>query len=80
MSFDAQPRFRRRETCDRCGVAFEDGYRWSSLGIPLSLCKECTEDVEESAASYGEKGEAAKRRFLSRLRSIGMDGPARRRA
>ena len=72
MAFDRGPGGRRREVCDRCGLGFVEGFRWSGLGIPLVLCKECTDDLEESAASYGEDPEATRRRFLERLRSIGL--------
>src|SRR5687768_16548027 len=30
----------RRETCDRCGVAFEEGLTWPGLGLPVVLCLE----------------------------------------
>ena len=65
------------ETCDRCRQHFAKGYRWGSLGIPLVLCSGCTEDLEESVASYGEQGEVANRRFLARLRNIGMGSSKR---
>ena len=61
------------ESCDRCGQHFSKGYRWASLGVPLLLCSDCTEDIEESVASYGEKGEVANRRFLARLRNLGAE-------
>ncbi len=57
--------------CDRCGLAFNEGYQWTGLGIPVVLCKECAEDLEESVWSYGEDKKAAERRFLERLRQIG---------
>ena len=61
---------RRREICDRCGLAFEEGYTWPGLGIPVMLCDGCTCDIEESVQSYGEGREAARQRFLDRLRSL----------
>ena len=63
---------RRREKCDRCGEAFEDGYTWPALGYRVALCTECTRDLEESVRSYGEPPAAAKQRFLDRLRRIGV--------
>jgi hypothetical protein len=74
MSLDRPSGPRRREVCDRCGLTFSEGFRWSALGVPLVLCKDCTEDIEESASSYGEDGDAARRRLLDRLRNIGMEG------
>ena len=67
------------ETCDRCNQHFSQGYRWTSLGIPLLLCGDCTADIEESVASYGERGKAADRRLLARIRAIGLDAPVRER-
>ena len=64
---------RRRERCDRCHGLVEDGYTWPGLGFPLTLCLSCTRDIEESVRSYGETGEAARQRFLDRLRNINSD-------
>jgi hypothetical protein len=61
----------RREICDRCKLAFREGYTWPGLGVPLVLCKECTEDIEDSVRSYGEDPRAAQVRLLDRLRAIG---------
>lgn len=61
----------RRETCDRCGIAFEEGLTWPGLGIPVVLCLDCAKDIEESARSYGEDEIGFRRRLLDRLRSIG---------
>jgi hypothetical protein len=74
MSMGNETPVRRRgnRVCDRCGFPFVEGYRWPGLGIPIVLCKECTEDVEESAASFGEDGEQARRRLLHKLRGVGM--------
>lgn len=58
--------------CDRCEMSFVEGYTWPSLGIPLVLCKDCTEDIEESVQSYGETGERGRLRLMDRLRSIGL--------
>ena len=58
--------------CDRCGLAFAEGYTWPGLGIPLTLCKDCTEDVEASVESYGESRDRRQMRLLDKLRSIGM--------
>lgn len=58
--------------CDRCRLSFDEGYTWPGLGIPLTLCKDCTEDIEESVASYGESRERRQVRLLDKLRSIGM--------
>ena len=60
----------RRETCDRCGQAFEEGLTWPGLGIPVVLCLECAKDIEDSVRSYGEDETAFRRRLLDRLRSI----------
>ena len=57
--------------CDRCSMTFAEGYTWPSLGIPLVLCKDCTEDIEASVESYGESGERGKVRMMDRLRGIG---------
>ena len=62
---------RRRQTCDRCGLPFEEGFTWPGLGMPLQLCWDCNEDIEESVRSYGENGEAARIRLLDRLRQVG---------
>ena len=62
---------RRRRNCDRCGLLFEEGYTWPGLGIPVTLCEDCTRDIEESVRSYGEDRDAANRRLLDRLRGIG---------
>jgi hypothetical protein len=64
-------RSRRQRICDRCGLHFEEGYTWPGLGVPITLCNDCTRDIEESVNSYGEDREAASRRFLDRLRAIG---------
>ena len=61
----------RKETCDRCGIAFEEGLTWPGLGIPVVLCLDCARDIEESVRSYGEDEMAFRRRLLDRLRSIG---------
>ena len=58
--------------CDRCSMSFAEGYTWPGLGIPLTLCKDCTEDIEESVESYGESRERRQMRLLDKLRSIGM--------
>jgi hypothetical protein len=58
--------------CDRCEMSFVEGFTWPGLGIPLVLCKECTEDIEDSVQSYGETGERSRVRLLDRLRAIGM--------
>ncbi len=71
MRFEEPPR-RRPNHCDRCGLSFGEGYRWPGLGIPIVLCKDCTEDIEESVRSYGEDAQAARQRFLARLREIGL--------
>ena len=52
-------------------MTFAEGYTWPSLGIPLVLCKDCTEDIEASVESYGESGERNHLRMMDRLRSIG---------
>ena len=65
-------RSRAKRVCDRCGFPFVEGFRWPGLGIPLVLCKDCTEDIEESAASFGEQGEAMRRRLLGKLRGVGL--------
>ena len=58
--------------CDRCGLSFVEGYSWPGLGIPLVLCKDCSDDIEESVRSYGEDVADRRVRLLDRLRSIGM--------
>lgn len=58
--------------CDRCQMTFVEGYTWPSLGIPLTLCRDCTEDIEASVESYGESPERSKLRLMDRLRAIGM--------
>jgi len=58
--------------CDRCGLSFAEGYTWPGLGIPLTLCKDCTEDIEESVESYGESRQRRQMRLLDKLRSIGI--------
>ena len=63
---------RASRICDRCHMSFSEGYTWPGLGIPLTLCNDCTEDSEESVRSYGETGERSRMRLLDRLRSIGM--------
>jgi hypothetical protein len=63
---------RQGRTCDRCGLDFTEGYTWPGLGIPLTLCRDCTEDIEESVQSYGETGERQRIRLLDRLRQVGM--------
>ena len=72
MTFRVEPSRGRRERCDRCGGAFEEGFTWPGLGIPVVLCRDCTSDLEESVKSYGEAAEPAKRRFFDRLRRIGL--------
>jgi hypothetical protein len=57
--------------CDRCAMIFAEGYTWPGLGMPLVLCKDCTEDIEASVESYGEPPERSKARLMDRLRSIG---------
>jgi len=57
--------------CDRCDMTFSEGYTWPALGIPLVLCKDCTEDVEASVGSYGEPEKQRQARLMDRLRSIG---------
>lgn len=64
---------RRRERCNRCRGLVEDGYTWPGLGYPLTLCLDCTNDIEESVKSYGETGAAARQRFMDRLRNIDND-------
>ena len=71
MNDDTTVRRRPSRICDRCNFPFIEGYRWPGLGIPVTLCKDCTEDVEESAASYGEDGDAGRRRLLDKLRGVG---------
>ena len=66
------PRVDRGARCDRCGLPFFEGYQWPGLGIPVVLCKDCADDLEESVSSYGEEGRAARRRLLDRLRRIGL--------
>jgi hypothetical protein len=61
---------RSGRVCDRCGLPFSEGYTWPGLGIPLTLCNDCTEDIEESVRSYGETGERSRMRLLDRLRSL----------
>lgn len=63
---------RRRQICDRCGLNFTEGFHWPGLGIPVVLCKDCTDDIEESVWSYARDERDARRRFLERLRSLGM--------
>jgi hypothetical protein len=58
--------------CDRCEMSFAEGYTWPALGIPLVLCRDCTEDIEASVESYGESPERSKMRLMDRLRSIGV--------
>ena len=60
-----------RRVCDRCALGFTEGYTWPGLGIPLTLCKDCTEDIEASVESYGEPGEGGRLRMMDRLRGIG---------
>jgi hypothetical protein len=68
----AEPASRhRREKCDRCGLPFEEGFTWPGLGIPLVLCRDCSDDIEESVRSYGEAPGKARERLLKRLRHIG---------
>lgn len=62
----------RRETCDRCGTRFEEGLTWPGLGLPVVLCLDCAQDIEESVRSYGEDGPDFQRRLLDKLRSIGV--------
>ena len=57
--------------CDRCQMTFVEGYTWPGLGIPLVLCKDCTEDIEASVESYGEPEERSRARLMDRLRAIG---------
>jgi hypothetical protein len=57
--------------CDRCNLTFVEGYTWPGLGIPLVLCRDCTDDIEASVESYGEPAERRKIRLLDRLRGIG---------
>lgn len=57
--------------CDRCAMTFVEGYTWPGLGMPLMLCKDCTEDIEASVESYGEAPERSKVRMMDRLRGIG---------
>ena len=64
------PRNRRRQICDRCGLSFQEGFTWSALGMPIMLCKDCTQDIEESVNSYGEPREVSQRRLLDRLRNM----------
>ena len=61
-----------KRICDRCNLSFDEGFTWPGLGIPVTLCKDCTEDIEESVKSYGESGEKSRVRLLDRLRGIGM--------
>lgn len=69
----AEPRSRhRQEICDRCHLSFEEGFTWPGLGIPLVLCRDCSDDIEESVRSYGEDTIAARQRLLERLRHIGI--------
>ena len=44
---------------------------WPGLGMPLVLCKDCTEDIEASVESYGEPPDRSKARLMDRLRGIG---------
>lgn len=68
----AEPASRhRREICDRCGLGFEEGFTWPGLGIPVVLCRDCSDDIEESVRSYGEDAVLARERLLRRLRHIG---------
>ena len=71
MTFKIEQGRSRRERCDRCGEAFEEGYTWPGLGIPIVLCQACTDDLEESVSSYGEDAYHARLRFLDRLRGLG---------
>ena len=57
--------------CDRCAMTFSEGYTWPGLGMPLVLCRDCTEDIEASVESYGEPPERSKARLMDRLRGIG---------
>lgn len=54
-------------------MTFAEGYTWPGLGIPLVLCKDCTEDIEASVASYGEPPARSQARLMDRLRAIGRD-------
>ena len=58
--------------CDRCAMTFVEGYTWPALGMPLVLCRDCTEDIEASVDSYGESPERSKTRLMNRLRGIGV--------
>jgi hypothetical protein len=53
-------------------MTFVEGYTWPGLGIPLVLCRDCTEDIEASVESYGESMERSKVRLMDRLRGIGV--------
>ena len=57
--------------CDRCEMTFTEGYTWPALGIPLVLCRDCTEDIEASVESYGEPQKQREARLMTRLRSLG---------
>jgi hypothetical protein len=57
--------------CDRCAMTFVEGYTWPGLGMPLVLCKDCTEDIEASVESYGEPPDRSKTRMMDRLCGIG---------
>jgi hypothetical protein len=52
-------------------LPFQEGYTWPGLGIPLVLCKDCSDDIEESVRSYGEAPVEARARLLDRLRRVG---------
>jgi hypothetical protein len=53
-------------------MTFSEGYTWPGLGMPLVLCRDCTEDIEASVESYGEPPERSKARLMDRLRGIGV--------
>ena len=70
MQFRVDARRSRRPTCLQCHSSIEEGYSWQAFGEYITLCAECTSDLQDSVQSYGEPPDLAAQRFLSRLQRL----------
>lgn len=70
MQFRVDGRRPKRPNCLQCHATIEDGYSWQAFGEYITLCAECTSDLQESVQSYGEPPNVAAERFLSRLQRL----------
>jgi hypothetical protein len=70
MQFRVDARRAKRPSCVQCHGAIDEGYRWQAFGESITLCADCTADLQESVRSYGEPPDVAAQRFMTRLQRL----------